>query len=766
MSSNGDHEMPDYSDDSVSVNSTLQSDRREEYPLECILAERESNGSMEYLVKWEGYSDIHCTWEPETNFQNDTTLAEWEHQKMRVKRGLDKLYNVHNLETRVEKWIVETGKRKARRRAKRVRLGLPVAPEEVEELVEAESEFGEETAPQIGDVTDEEYSSSNNRDEGSSSSSSEALEDNHMPLERPRKLRQRASPARKSSRSVTRKSRSSGNHIEQQVSKPAASSHSRKRKVQVADPDEDVDMEFRRVSDITSTDTSTRMIDHSKITERPSSNVQSQMRERGAVTSNLDKSSQTTKPIEARRNPEPSIVPKVAKLLPAKLDPPHKTQVGQAGRGPARLGGNQNTALSGGKSRVTGTAIFRNWDTDTKSRTKMSSQLSSGLKGSPKTSTFPNLSTQRRHEKAGRHEPPPDPEKLTFVNLKDGKVADKPSNILLIPDSHMRRKTPFKMIQENLTQASMSSTTVGEKKAAINDDIDMDLPFVAEDTIEKPHPVVNNNAFDSSTLEQFPRQDENDNSKAQPERTPSSKVPTGPSNRTPIFPKKQSFPVRTDQFSPGVDISQGAMAIVSKGQALPDSDVIPQGAAPTVFEAPKNNVRRSSFPAFGEDGLGIINSDALERDVSRKVSLPSSGSLPLGRERRGPSQTDPFHGDPSNYPASPVVPSHSEYDAVRPVPLRKLQGDIAYLSGILEPGRLRKGSLENYSDILGTVVVGDEYINVGDVRFRGLVNKVKQLFMTIKVPPRQVHLWCNKICTAEDYKRYFHNVRINMYSIL
>ena len=48
-------------DSSLSVNSTVPSEQKEEYPLEGILAERVSSGVKEFLVKWEGYPEERCT---------------------------------------------------------------------------------------------------------------------------------------------------------------------------------------------------------------------------------------------------------------------------------------------------------------------------------------------------------------------------------------------------------------------------------------------------------------------------------------------------------------------------------------------------------------------------------------------------------------------------------------------------------------------------------------------------------------------------------
>ena len=42
-------------DDSISTTSTVPSDVNEEYMVSCVLAEKERNGKILYLVAWEGY---------------------------------------------------------------------------------------------------------------------------------------------------------------------------------------------------------------------------------------------------------------------------------------------------------------------------------------------------------------------------------------------------------------------------------------------------------------------------------------------------------------------------------------------------------------------------------------------------------------------------------------------------------------------------------------------------------------------------------------
>lgn len=54
------------------------SDEAGNYGVERILAERMKGERMHYLVKWQGYSEEECTWEPPENFNDPQTLQEWQ----------------------------------------------------------------------------------------------------------------------------------------------------------------------------------------------------------------------------------------------------------------------------------------------------------------------------------------------------------------------------------------------------------------------------------------------------------------------------------------------------------------------------------------------------------------------------------------------------------------------------------------------------------------------------------------------------------------
>lgn len=61
--------------------STDGEDENASFVVERILHQRkEENGEMRYLVKWLGYPDEECTYEPETSFDGPQTLQDWQKQ--------------------------------------------------------------------------------------------------------------------------------------------------------------------------------------------------------------------------------------------------------------------------------------------------------------------------------------------------------------------------------------------------------------------------------------------------------------------------------------------------------------------------------------------------------------------------------------------------------------------------------------------------------------------------------------------------------------
>lgn len=57
-------------------------EEEEDFEVERILAEKTIDGCDKFLVKWKGYPDHECTWEPAENFNFPETLQLWKKQKM------------------------------------------------------------------------------------------------------------------------------------------------------------------------------------------------------------------------------------------------------------------------------------------------------------------------------------------------------------------------------------------------------------------------------------------------------------------------------------------------------------------------------------------------------------------------------------------------------------------------------------------------------------------------------------------------------------
>ena len=111
--------------DSISLTSTIQSVQQEEYLVDGIVAEKTEDGVTKYLAKWHGYPDLRNSWEPTESFVDDT-INQWNQQKVLIEEGYQQAFDVVSWETSVAFWKDEADRRKERRRAKKLRLGLLV----------------------------------------------------------------------------------------------------------------------------------------------------------------------------------------------------------------------------------------------------------------------------------------------------------------------------------------------------------------------------------------------------------------------------------------------------------------------------------------------------------------------------------------------------------------------------------------------------------------------------------------------------------------
>lgn len=377
--------------DTVSINSTIPSEPREEYPLERVFAERINGGIKEFLVKWEGYPEERCTWETQSNFQDDDTLHLWQARKMRIAKGLDKPYDVDALEVRVEAWIAATESRKARRRIKRRRLGLSITSKETSE-----------------------------------ESSDEAEE---VPLDRPRRAQ--------NSRQGVGKSKSN---------KPAAGSSDDA----LTDDSLMEDLHTRAFNEQHKRIQRRTGPRGDKTVKKDSSEREPPKRSEKREPPVKQRSTIPTANLSRKVATSPALY---AGATLKKGPKPEGSQMGTAGHGPARL--SQKVSGPKARPKVSGAAVLGNWAAKVKPRKLPEPQPRRPSVGGPQPETFNRWSTKRRYEKAGRNEPAPDPKHLTFVNLKAAKEAKPsiqlPSPQELV-NAHEPNKTPYQLIQERLAR--------------------------------------------------------------------------------------------------------------------------------------------------------------------------------------------------------------------------------------------------------------------------------------------------------------------------
>lgn len=111
-------------EDDISLTSTAESIFQDEYEVETIHAQDMINGQKVYLVKWKGYEDLRCTWEPQDSFNTKEVLRKWKDKKRQVERGTRQPFDVEAWRAECEAFENAREDRKRRRREKRARLGL------------------------------------------------------------------------------------------------------------------------------------------------------------------------------------------------------------------------------------------------------------------------------------------------------------------------------------------------------------------------------------------------------------------------------------------------------------------------------------------------------------------------------------------------------------------------------------------------------------------------------------------------------------------
>ena len=766
-------------DETVSLTSTVPSPDRETYVLEAILSEiDDDDGITYYLVKWEGYSDLECTWEVEENFQDEQTLLDWKDQKMRISRGLEKPFNLDEWQKRMDEEKAATKARKALRRKKKIELGMPVA----------------DKAPSSDDSSDDEYS--------------ESTDETHSPEREPRspspiwtakeestllqglnrfkfpdwkmllsvyglggttnedlKGRSEASlqrkadalrkdfegsgkefPVPKSLNTKCIKDSEAGNRgkedtCQRALQKPGSGKADSVKRVEFANnvhekqpqDSSQVSLNHNRKGERLKINIPTRTVNSSEPKSAPTMS-------KGPTNAKftVDSSSSSTHPLR-RLNSSSATTDRRA------------PQLGIVGRGPARKG------IPVAKPLVTQPVnVLKNWGAGPEKKRKSRYEMMTPENAQTKTGgTFKKFSTRRRFELAGRFERTPDAGNLTFVNLKDGKVLPMgPASIVPKPV----QKTPFQLLQERLNEDEASTPATSESPARPSlqhaattsaDTSSFSLPSpekshakvpdvvsaAAEATLadtssftlpssEKPHAKISDvvgTAVEANSPPQSARR---------------ASVPSKPM-RQQVQRRESILTAPVAIMSPGVNKDHNINS--SEHLASPHLEVSsPQQVTDVINDSANLHKQASEGHGIQDANIGIPGTNA-----SAPSRPPSRNILRCGEQR----ESEQVH-----YGVSKPVPSQT----MSMDPQRKPDGYTLFPLDTM-PRTSNPDTVLRPTDVIAQILTGSEGNSAGRVIFRGLQDRdLKRLFLTMQVPPKQMHVRCETMCTAGEFAITFH----------
>ncbi|KAI9657014.1 MAG: hypothetical protein M1821_003180 [Bathelium mastoideum] len=123
MALSEDEKVVSSEEDDIQTDTTESSSKGSdyEYTVEAILAEGPSeDGTMLYLVKWEGYPLFRATWEPEQMFTTPALLETWRETKANIAKGLQEAFELEDYKQSIEEENRRLENRSSRRRKKRL----------------------------------------------------------------------------------------------------------------------------------------------------------------------------------------------------------------------------------------------------------------------------------------------------------------------------------------------------------------------------------------------------------------------------------------------------------------------------------------------------------------------------------------------------------------------------------------------------------------------------------------------------------------------
>ncbi|MCJ1462323.1 hypothetical protein MMC07_000923 [Pseudocyphellaria aurata] len=802
-------------EDAISITSTVPSEPKEEYPVEAIIAEREVDGAIEYLVRWDGYPDERCTWEPESSFQSEDTLFEWKTQKMRVSRGAASPCNIEALLDRVEQWITASEKRKSLRRIKRMRLGMSVAPTENDmEDDGRQPRTGKEALTDIGQTSSNKGSSSKNDSTSAKRKRGTEQTDARIDPFRPqgvagqeentaRNLIRNAptavmfhpqrqddqssshptSTAQTSPESPTKSSAGNLKKSTDPVKKPPPtrdtrpelhpqrqelqSSNNAKSTAQIT-PVPQVKSSIgtdRRTTDIVKKLPTARdaLPEKESSNSHVRSNVPSTLPSK--LTSNANRRGSAT-------NVRPGIVGPTGSTK--ETHAPRQVQMGTSGRGPARLrvSNLDPSPTSPKRPSVTGAALLKNWNKNVKPRRSMAYQQNLQKTTEKAADKFGKLSIKRKYEKAGRNEPAPDIDKLVFIDLKP--AAKKPS--LSLPGLKIPSKTPFEMIQEglngnNTSESGFVETPVSNTSEAIAEQPASNANKANGQSAVSPEISTTNPAYNPFQVDAAAEPSEDN-----------SPHPTNSPKKRPSLPF-QAYRQQTASSSSAVPSN----IIAPTCQSTSIKSLLPEKASehqemPSLLQQPQDPELQASNPIIAslstdqeDEKSSIQNAHKSRTEISQSTpsgippisysapNLSTQASLPdLRKTPKNSYKADSTSTiSVSNAPPGSVNEPTSLTQAIRSTTSLKIVNKTLNKNqtmGSFDLTEVERGLVASRSgdDVYGTLMIGPEGTNLGSLRFRVSDFTTKKLLLNIKVPPRQMNFWFQQICTADDYRTYYH----------
>ena len=734
-------------DDTVSLTSTAASEQLDVYTLEEVLAEIDFQGESHYLVKWEGYPLVRCTWEKSESFQSEQTLEDWRTRKMRISRGLEEPFDVDTWQRQVDKHLNATARRKQRRREKKIALGLPVA-----DLPSASESSTDGSEPESSDYSrtsktkhlpDEVVWTA--KEETSLLEGLEKLKrpnwDGILELYGPDGIinqnleRRTAQDLCRQALVLKAQFGESGKDFpysfvtneSETTNSPGKPGHD--QKTLRHKPVQRLQMERprQRNSDepISSTDHTPRSRENSK------SKLEPPLSRRSDTSASVVAEDQTRlqsrpdsgKPTAGGPPPHPSAAKKT-RLSPSKPTIPRppirsnnaqpqskSSQLGISGRGPARHG--PPTVKSAPKPKVD---IFGNWTAEPKQRKSRYDTKPLDDSGTKSTKLFKKFSTGRKYELNGRREREPDKNSLVFINLKDGKVLPKPGTSSA---EITAGKPPFQLIQERLGATKNDSVNINHENDTTNLDTNYNnakIPTIPPDQAKK------------STS----KRDEVQESTA-------TKVDSEPAKRNSVSFEiySQRKPSNTQAFTApvammGSSLNQDAKSDQNTGVSSEDH--------PT-----KSGAVRTGSSGYPPGKLHEETSSRRKSDTNSMLDRSFTKEHPH-RHEVGPVSA-PDTGNESTTGLSALLTDHQP------------QKDGYSLFPLDDNPRGSYNALTNMQDldVIAEILVGPDAITTEPVIFRGIQDfNLKKRFLSIKELPKRMPVWCKSMCTAGEFAILFH----------